>query len=193
MRSTDMGLDLPHRRPLAVLAARAAIEGASVRGLRTGPYAPPAIGPASREHVPADVGELCVGILRGVLLGEDLSRVHNRLAPDLVAWSPHLFAVSRDQLLSRGDAADGAGATLTEVALDVTDVRAIHDRVYVEWRLTARFTSPEFIDDNLLIEPTGRLLETAGIQVVSFRGDVVVAVHCYYDDLALFEQLITSL
>ena len=188
-----MGLDVPHRRPLAVLAARAAIEGANVRSLRTGPYAPPATGHGSREHVAADVGELCVGILRGVLLGEDFSAVRKRLAPDLVTWSPHLFAVSRDQLLSSVDAVDVVGETLTEVALDVTDIRSIHDRVYVEWRLTARFTSAEFIDDDLMIEPTGRLLETAGIQVASFIGDDVVAVHCYYDDLALFEQLLTSL
>ena len=187
-----MGLDVPYRRPLAVLAARAAVDGASVRGLRTGPYAPPSSGHGGCDHAAADVGELCVGILRGVLLGEDFSPVRKRLASDLVTWSPHLFAVSRDQLLSSVDAVDVVGETLTEVALDVTDIRAIHGRVYVEWRLTARFTSPEFIDDDLLIEPTGRLLETAGIEVVSFSGEEVVAVHCYYDDLALFEQLVTS-
>jgi hypothetical protein len=76
--------------------------------------------------------------------------------------------------------------------LDVTHMSATQARVFVEWRLTARFTSPAFIDNDLLIEPSGRLLETAGVEVVVFAGDHVVAVNCYYDDLALFEQVITS-
>jgi hypothetical protein len=192
-----MGLEASHHRPLAALAAWAAIEGAPVRGQSSVPYVPP-IAPDrhDRQDVAADLGELCVGILRGVLLGEDVSPVRHRLAHDLVTWSPHLFAVTRDQLLGSIDTAETAdetpGETLSEVALDVIHVSAVHGRVYVEWRLTARFTNAEFIDDDLLIEPTGRLLETAGIQVVSFDGDDVVAVHCYYDDLALFEQLIMS-
>lgn len=188
-----MGLGASHHRPLAALAAWAAIAGAPVGGQSSGPYVPP-IAPdrRDRDDVANDLDELCVGILRGVLLGEDLSPVRHRLAPDLVTWSPHLFAVTRDQLLSSIDVAEMPGETLSEVVLDVIDVSAASGRGYAEWRLTARFTSAEFINDDLLIEPTGRLLETAGIQVVSFDGDVVVAVHCYYDDLALFEQLIMS-
>ncbi len=82
--------------------------------------------------------------------------------------------------------------SLSEVALEVTNIGVAQPRVFLEWRLTARFTSPGFIDDHHSIEPTGRLLETAGLQVVTFNRDLVVSVHCYYDDLALFEQLITS-
>lgn len=188
-----MGLEASHHRPLAALAAWAAIEGAPAVRQNPGPYVPP-IAPdrRDREDVAADLRVLCVGILRGVLLGEDFSPVRHRLARDMVTWSPHLFAVTRDQLLSNVDVAETAGGTLSEVELEVIDVGAVRGRVYVEWRLTARFTSPEFIGDDLLIEPTGRLLETAGVQMVSFDGDDVVAVHCYYDDLALFEQLIMS-
>lgn len=188
-----MGLDVPYRRPLAKLAARSAIQGTLVRDWHTGPYAPPAsaagddLGP-----VAADVGDLCVQVLRGILLGEDLTRVRGHLATDVITWTPHFFAVSRDQLLTSIDATEFEGDTLSEVALEVTHTCVDQARVYVEWRLTARFTSPGFIDDDLLIEPTGRLLETAGVEVVTFTGDQVTAVHCYYDDLALLEQLITS-
>ena len=188
-----MGLDVPHRRPLAQLAASGAIHGAVERNWHTGPYAPPITTVADDlEHASDDVADLCVDLLRGVLLGEDLTRVRRHLAPDVVTWSPHLFAISRDQLFTTIDAAELVGETLTEVALDVTHVSSTHARVYVEWRLTARFTSPGFINDDLLIEPTGRLLETAGVEVVMFARNRVVSVHCYYDDLALLEQLITS-
>ena len=68
--------------------------------------------------------------------------------------------------------------------MDVTNTDASPPRVYVEWRLTGRFTNPGFIEDDLLLEPTGRLVETAGVLVVAFEDDRVVWVHCFYDDLA---------
>lgn len=188
-----MGLDVPHRRPLARLAARGAIQGITVRDGEAGPYAPPAtVVDDDFEPVAADVGGLCVAILRGILFGEDLWPIRRQLAPDLVTWSPHLFAVTRDQLLTGIDAAELAGEALTEVTLDVTHVSAARARVFVEWRMSARFTGPGFIDDDLLVEPTGRLLETAGVEVVQFARGLVVSVHCYCDDLALFEQVIAS-
>jgi hypothetical protein len=188
-----MGLEVPNDRPVARLAARSAIQGTIARDWHVGPYAPPAPRvDEGLEHVDVEVAALCTTVLRGLLLGEDLAPVRRWLAPDVTTWSPHLFAVSRDQLLTSIDAADLAGETLSEVGLEVTGVAAGPSSVYVEWRLSARFTSPGFIDDDLLIEPTGRLLETAGVEVVTFAGDTVVSVRCYYDDLALFEQLITS-
>jgi hypothetical protein len=188
-----MGLDVPHRRPLAKLAARSAIEGSVVRDWHIGPYAPPT---SLVEHglgrVSPEIADLCVLLLRGILLGEDLTRARGHLAPDMTTWSPHFFAISRDQLLASIEVAELEGETLSEVLLEVTHMGATQARVFVEWRLTARFTSPGFIDDDLLIEPTGRLLETAGVEVVRFARNRVTSVNCYYDDLALFEQLISS-
>lgn len=188
-----MGLEVPNRRPLAKLAARSAIEGTHVRDWHTGPYAPPAtVEEYGLGQLPVHAGDVCVQILRGLLLGEDLTRVRAHLASDIVAWSPHLFATCRDQLLMSMDVEELNGDTLTEVTLEASHVGVIPPRVYVEWRLTARFTSPGFIDDDLMIEPTGRLLETAGFEVVTFRGEHATSVHLYYDDLALLEQLLTS-
>lgn len=188
-----MGLDVPHRRPLARLAARGAMDRPAVGDLTGGSYAPPAtVVTRGLEQVTAGVERLCLGILRAVLLGEDPSPLRGQLAPRLITWSPHLFTVSRDQLLTSLDAAELAGEMLTEETIEATNIDVADPRVYVEWRLTARFTSPGFVDDNLLVEPTGRLLETAGVLVVTFAGDQVVSAHCYYDDLALLEQLLTA-
>jgi hypothetical protein len=187
-----MGLVVPHRRPLARLAARSAIDGVEVPERHVGPYVPPmAVVEERLDQVAADVRDLCIQILRGVLLGEDLLPVRCRLATDLITWSPQLFAVSRDQLLMNLNFAELEGEMLSEVVLDVTNITAAQPRVFLEWKLAARFTSSGFIDDNLMLEPTGRLLETAGLQVVTFDRDVVVSVHCYYDDFALLEQMIT--
>jgi hypothetical protein len=183
----------PNLRPLARLAARGAIHGVEVPERQVGPYVPPtAVVEEGLEHVAADVRDLCIRILRGVLLGEDLLPVRGRLATDLIAWSPHLFTVSRDQLLTSLNFAELGNEMLSEVVLDATNISVAQPRVFVEWKLAARFTSPGFIDDNMMLEPTGRLLETAGLQVVTFNRDSVVSVHCYYDDFALLEQMITS-
>ena len=65
------------------------------------PYAPPAasFASAAADRVGAAAGQVCERILRGLLVGDDLTALEDRLAPDVVAWSPHLFTVSRDELL----------------------------------------------------------------------------------------------
>jgi hypothetical protein len=72
----------------------------------------------------------------------------------------------------------------------MTASAVVPPRVYVEWRLTGRFANPCFVVDDLLIEPTGQLVETSGVLVTTFVGGRIGAVHCYYDDLALLEQLL---
>ena len=188
-----MGLEVSPGRPLARLVARAMTDAPPSRRVSRRPYAPPAATfTRDRNRVGAPASQVCERILRALLVGDDLTALEDRLAPDMVAWSPHLFTMSRDQLLIALHDDELGGDTLTEVTVDVTNTDASPPRVYVEWRLTGRFTNPGFIEDDLLLEPTGRLVETAGVLVVAFEDDRVVWVHCYYDDLALLEQLVAT-
>lgn len=190
-----MGFEASLERPLARLAAQARIAGAEVAQSSTS-YAPPLrVVDDDVTDLPGDAGEVCHRILCGLLLGEDLSPIRATLAPDVVAWSPSLFVTSRDLLLVRIAARrpiteEPAGHGLGEVSLVVTSTLSAGSLVCAEWRLTARSTGPEFVDDDLMIEPTGRVLETAGALVVGFHLGRVASIHCYYDDLALLEQLI---
>lgn len=188
-----MGFEASQGRPLARLAARGRILGAPIPQPAHSAYAPP-INPArdGLEHVPDDADALGRRILRGMLLGEDLTPIRSQLAPDLVAWSPSLFATSRDLLLVTIATGELDGSGFGEVSLEVTGVVAAASVACSEWRFTARFTGPEFIDDDLMIEPTGHLVETAGALVVGYHQGRIVSIHCYYDSLALLEQLLTS-
>jgi hypothetical protein len=87
---------------------------------------------------------------------------------------------------------DGDGDTLTEVVVTVTHADVMVPRVHLEWRLTARFTHPCFVDDDLLVEPTGRLVETAGVMIATIVDGMITAANCYYDDFALLEQLVAA-
>ncbi len=99
------------------------IQGVQVQDLHVGVYVPPVteIG-EGLGHVSADVSEICNRLLRGLLLGEDLFPIRNRLATDLITWSPQVFAVSRDLLLTSTERARLVGETLSEVSLDVTNI-----------------------------------------------------------------------
>jgi hypothetical protein len=130
-------------------------------------------------------------LLRAVLVGERIDELEDRLAPEVVVWSPVHYSSSRAELLvGLHDPSDDD--TLSEVVIESTSMDVALPRVYLEWRLTARFSHPCFIDDDLLVEPTGRLVETAGILVSTLANDVIISAHCYYDDSALLEQLVAG-
>jgi ketosteroid isomerase-like protein len=78
------------------------------------------------------------------------------------------------------------------VVITVTHADVVAPRVHLEWRLTARFSHPCFVDDDLLVEPTGRLVETAGVMIATIDDGMITSAHCYYDDFALLEQLVSA-
>jgi hypothetical protein len=187
-------------RPLARLVVRAATAGQPARALRNVPsYSPPEPGPLRAASLDVHQVELVrraervlYGLLKELPDGvEPLPEDDGAVAPDVVVWSPTVCATSRDEavvaLRPRRDHDDA----LTDVRVLVVATDVVDERVFIEWRLTARFANPCFIDDDLMVEPTGRLVETSGVQVATFRAGRLERVACYYDDLALLEQLVT--
>lgn len=192
-----MGFEVSPRRPLALMIV-GAFSGRRTRARQRGStsYAPPS---RAATPGPADVGESreaieaqCLRILRGLLLGEGLDMLANDLAPDAVVWSPTMYATSRGPVLEALEIESAAGNTITEVSVSVTNFDYVSPHCYLEWRLTGRFTNPCFVDDDLMVEPNGRLLETAGALVITLASGQAVEVHCYHDDLALLEQMMST-
>jgi len=163
-------------------------------------YSPPTPGRAPRiapyEGPQRELAHLAERVLLGLLshLPDDedpIPGAEQAMAADVVVWSPTVFATSREAVVDALRSPKGGDDALTDVQVWVEAVDVVGARVYIEWRLAARFTNPCFIDDDLLVEPTGRLVETSGIQVATFREGQLARVSCYYDDLALLEQIIT--
>jgi len=163
------------------------------------PYSPPtagrgpAVAPHSGPH--HDLAHLAERVLYGLLthLPDDedpIPSAEQAIASDVVVWSPAVYTTSREAAIE-ALRAPGEDDALSDVRVWIEAVDVVGTRVYIEWRLAARFTRPCFIDDDLLVEPTGRLVETSGVQVATFRAGQLVRVSCYYDDLALLEQIIT--
>jgi len=189
-----MEFDVSPDRPLARLLVDAITSQAPIRSAWRGPYVPPVVDSAEDGAVPAAsfALETAAEMLTAMLLGVCPETLAHQMCPDIVAWSPTVFATNRDDVMAGFLAHEFRGNTLTDVTVELLTADAALPRVYLEWRLVGRFTNPCFVDDDLLVKPTGRLVETCGAAVVTFAGDHVRAIHCYFDDLALLEQLVTT-
>ncbi len=62
--------------------------------------------------------------------------------------------------------------------------------IFSEWWLGARQVDPLLIGEDVLIEPTGRVIELVGATIAEVRDDRVVVAHTYFDDASLIEQII---
>jgi hypothetical protein len=193
-----VGLEVSPARPIARLVVGALSGRTPQRSSRRGPYVPPTVdseqvhaGAEGTASASLDVAhcELLLETLVGGKRAEDLERW---LAPEVVVWTPVRYTSTRADLLHELHDLDLGGDTLTEVSIRVTHADVAPPRVHLEWRLTARFSHPCFVDDDLLVEPTGRLVETAGVMVATIDDGMITAAHCYYDDLALLEQLVSA-
>jgi hypothetical protein len=197
-REAAVGLEVSPARPIARLVVGALSGRRPERSSRRGPYVPPVVdpeefhacaaGPASASD---DVAH-CEVLLQALLGGERAEDLERWLAPELVVWTPVRYTSTRADLLHDLHDLDLGGDTLTEVVIAVTNADVAAPRVHLEWRLTARFSHPCFVDDDLLVEPTGRLVETAGVMIATIDDGMITAARCYYDDFALLEQLVSA-
>jgi hypothetical protein len=191
-----MELDVIADRAIARIVLRAITGSEPTSSSRRGPYAPPSCrsgNPRIDDLHSSEITQLCQTLLRELLLGLDRDvTLVDALAPDVVLWTPTVFAstnVAVLEVLLREDWDDGP---LSDVTVTITNTDVAPPRVFVEWRITGRFTAPFFVADDVLVEPTGQLVETAGMLVVTFGRAGVVAIHLYHDSVAMLEQILTT-
>jgi ketosteroid isomerase-like protein len=108
---------------------------------------------------------------------------------DVTGWSPNLFVTSRDDLLAELERREDA---FSGIEIRVQALDQVGDKAIAEWHMTADHTRTLVIDDDLVIEPTGRRLHLSGATVAEFDGDRICAFRSYFDDLALVEQVLVD-
>lgn len=191
-----MELDVITDRPSVRLIVRAITGSEPTEPSRRGPYAPPSCPSASPpldDLQSPEVARLCHGLLRELLLGHDrVTGLVDELAPDVVLWTPAVFASTNVAVLDVLLRDEWDNGPLSDRIVTITNTDVAPPRVIVEWRATGRFTRPHFVADDVLIEPTGQLVETAGVLVATFGAAGVVALHLYHDSLAILEQILTG-
>ncbi len=108
---------------------------------------------------------------------------------DVVGWSPYA-SVS-------GLPAVAALATLHDVAfsnvvLMFRGLDEVGNRAFAEWVVEADHTGPLVLDEDAVLEATGRHVQLAGATVADFRGSKIRSYRTYFDDVSLIEQLVSS-
>ena len=116
-----------------------------------------------------------------------LGRLEAMVDESVVVRSPSMYTTSRSELVraifARDDAITTNGVEIVGEAIGGT-------RVYLEWLVTGWFDGAGFLNDDLLIEPSHCQVEVPGVLVCGFRGELVSHITCFYDRVALLEQLV---
>ena len=63
-------------------------------------------------------------------------------------------------------------------------------RPFAEWVIEADHTGPLVLDEDVVVEATGRRVQLAGATMADFRDGKIRSFRTYFDDVSLIEQII---
>src|SRR6478609_958466 len=126
------------------------------------------------KAVEAEVGSTSVDL--GTLFTEDV-----------VGWSP--YATIRG-LTGLAELSALREIAFSNVVILLRGIDEVGNRVYAEWVIEADHTGPLVLDDDVVLDPTGRHVELAGCSVADFREGKISSFRTYFDDLSMIEQIV---
>lgn len=118
-----------------------------------------------------------------------LAKLGDLFTTDVVVWSPNLFVGSLDELTETLAFREQAFSDV-DIRIDALDVFA--NKGFAELRMSATFSGPFVIDNDVMIEPNGQELVLGAAAVADFEGDKIKALRAYFDDASLLEQMLTG-
>jgi hypothetical protein len=121
-------------------------------------------------------------------VGELVADLEANVDEDVVVWSPCVSTRSRTQLVTALLEGDDS---ISDVRVSILGTSRSGTTVYVEWGLEGHFDNAGFLNDDVLIEPSGATVEATGVCVIEFRHNRAIRIRCYYDGLSLLEQVVS--
>ena len=106
---------------------------------------------------------------------------------DVTVWTPNMFAESLDELAENLSFREQAFSDV-DIQIDALDVFA--NKGFAELRLSATFSGPFVIDEEVVIEPNGKQLRIGAAAVADFEGGKIKGLRGYFDDGSLLEQML---
>ena len=106
---------------------------------------------------------------------------------DVVGWSPYASVSGLSALAELSALREIA---FSDVVILLRGVDEVGNRVYAEWLIEADHTGPLVLDDDVVVEATGRHVQLAGMSVADFRDGKIRSFRTYFDDLSLIEQIV---
>jgi ketosteroid isomerase-like protein len=114
----------------------------------------------------------------------DLARL---FTDDVVGWSPY---ASISGLTALAELSALREIAFSHVEILLRGVDEVGNRVYAEWLIEADHTGPLVLDEDVVVEATGRHVQLAGVSVADFREGKIRSFRTYFDDLSMIEQIV---
>jgi SnoaL-like polyketide cyclase len=105
---------------------------------------------------------------------------------DVQGWSPAMTVSSAAELAVELEDREEA---FSDIDLDVSPLDVGDDQACVEWVVAATHSGPLVIDDDVVIEPTGRRCMLRGVTIADFDRGRIRGFRQYWDEVSLLEQL----
>ena len=106
---------------------------------------------------------------------------------DVVGWSPY---ASVSGLTALAELSALREIAFSNVVIMLRGVDEVGNRAYAEWLIEADHTGPLVLDEDVVLEATGRHVQLAGVSVADFREGKIRSYRTYFDDLSLIEQIV---
>jgi len=120
-------------------------------------------------------------------VGSDSVDLGSLFTDDVVGWSPYA-SVSGLQALAAVSAL--REIAFSNVVLVVRSLDEVGNKAYAEWVIEADHTGPLVLDEDVVVEATGRHVRLAGASVADFRDGKIRSYRTYFDDLSMIEQIV---
>ena len=108
---------------------------------------------------------------------------------DVVGWSPY---ASISGLTALAELSALREIAFSNVVIQLRSVDEVGNRVYAEWLIEADHSGPLVLDDDVVVEATGRHVQLAGVSVADFRDGKIRSYRTYFDDLSMLEQILDA-
>jgi ketosteroid isomerase-like protein len=122
-------------------------------------------------------------------VGSDAVDLDSLFTDDVVGWSPY---ASISGLTALAELSALRELAFSNVVILLRGVDEVGNRVYAEWVVEADHTGPLVLDEDVVLDPTGRHVQLAGVSVADFREGKIRSYRTYFDDLSLIEQLVET-
>ena len=133
----------------------------------------------------ADRATVLVQAIEASVAG-DSNMIGDLYTKDVHAWSPALTVSSAAQLAVEFEDREDA---FSDIELEMSPLPVGGDQACVEWIATATHSGPLVVDDDAVIEATGRRITLRGVTVADFDGERIRAFRQYWDEVGLLVEL----
>lgn len=106
---------------------------------------------------------------------------------DVVGWSPYASVSGLPALAELSALRDTA---FSNVVILFRGLDEVGNRAFAEWLIEADHTGPLLLDENAVLEATGRRVQLAGVTVADFRDAKIRSYRTYFDEISLIEQIV---